>query len=676
MLFFCLFAKDMKMSKQAAILHQNIQATGAVNPVIIVGTGPVGIRAAYELIKREPNCTIYMYGGEPWIPYDRVALSSVLAGDLEWSSIDNQLHVPATTDLVRYDNCPVTRIDRENKRIIDCEFREQPYSHLILATGSSPHIPSIPGVGLAGVYTFRNRNDVQSLMARRARSRRTVVLGGGLLGLEAARAMQQHNTEVTLIEHSTRLMSNQLDESAAIILRERIMALGINVILGNGVKSIIGDTTVNGLQLQDGRIVHCDTIILATGIRPNIELARDCGLSIGRGIRVNDQMLTSDPYIYAVGECAEHRDTVYGLVSPGLEQSAVAAHSITGGSSTYAGSLLSTSLKVVGTPVFTAGDADTEQDRPALRKNITYENTYGHIYRKIVVENSRLTGAIGIGDWPEKHRILEFIRNKKRLWPWQVQRFMKTGFVWSDADDDSVSSWPASTTVCNCKGITRGQLSDTIEAGCNTVDKLMCETGASTVCGSCRHLISNLVGETLLENPGTLTRPLLVISLLAVLLAVLTGISPPVPYTTSVSLQADYDMLWRDGVLRQVSGFTLLGLSVFLMLLPLRKRWKKFQFGSYINWRLVHSAIGLMLLLALLVHTGLRLGENLNFMLITTYLGALIAGGLAGITAHMESQINTRTGKLLRGIANKLHLYVLWPAPVLITFHILSVYYF
>lgn len=672
----CAFFIGLAMSTAKQIFNAHNRLTTHENPVVIVGTGPVGMRAAQEILKRDPTSIIYMYGGEPWAPYDRVALSSVLSGETDWSSIDSNIHIPNEARLIRFDNCPITHINRREKLIIDCESREQSYSELILATGSSPHVPAIQGIHLPGVYTFRNRTDIQSLMARRTRSRHTVVLGGGLLGLEAAKAMQQQNTEVTLIEHGSRLMGNQLDDAAATILREHLLKLGINISLGNGVKQIIGENTVNGLQLQNGRIIHCDTVILATGIRPNIELARECGLSIGTGIRVNDYMQTSDPSIYAIGECSEHNGKVYGLVAPGLEQSAVAAHTITGGMSRYTGSTQSSLLKVVGIPVFSSGNPDTEQERPALLKNFIYEKHSEHVYRKLVVENGRLVGAIGVGAWHDIQRVLEAIRNKHRIWPWQIMRFLRTGSIWPDGNNDNVAAWPSSTVVCNCKNVCRGELSDNIEAGCSTVEALMNKTGASTVCGSCKPLIANLVGDTLIEHPGLLTRPLFMASLVSIIISFILLVSPAVPYTTSTSLRFSYDLLWRDGLARQITGFTLMGLSLLLLLLPLRKRWSKFKLGSFVNWRVVHSLIGIALIITLLLHTGMRLGENLNFVLISTYILSIVVGATAGIAAHIDSKSGGRMSKSLRSLTNTLHLYALWPVPALLTFHVLSVYYF
>src|SRR5688572_27218183 len=227
-------------------------APGAL-PVVIVGAGPVGIKAAQELHRRDPDLPLVIYGEEPSEPYNRVRLSAFLSGELKWQALTRDLALPQRENVEARLGCAVTAIDRENRTVRDASGFVQPYSSLVLATGSRPHVPNIPGVTLPGVYTFRDARDVQQLIARRVRSRRTVVLGGGLLGLEAARAMQRFNTEVCVVEHYSRLMMRQLDEPAAQYMLEHVRALGMDVILGDSVTAVQGDARVTGIVLRSGR---------------------------------------------------------------------------------------------------------------------------------------------------------------------------------------------------------------------------------------------------------------------------------------------------------------------------------------------------------------------------------------------------------------------------------------
>ncbi|HJX58170.1 MAG TPA: FAD-dependent oxidoreductase, partial [Thiobacillus sp.] len=356
------------------------------DPVVIVGTGPVGIRVAEELLKREPARAIVLYGDEPWEPYQRVQLSALLMGEIGWGAIDNRLPLPAGHRVLQHHHCAVLAIDRENHCVRDARGRTQSYAKLILTTGSRPHVPTIPGIDRHGVYTFRNLNDVQLLMARSVRSRRTVVLGGGLLGIEAARALTRHSTSVAVVQHAPRLMNRQLDDAAAALLRRHVEAYGIEVILYDSVREVAGEAAVKSLRLMSGRSLDCDTLVVAAGIQPNTRLALDARLSVGRGIRVDDHMVTSDPDILAVGECAEHRGQVIGLVAPGFEQAAVAAHILSGGQARYAGSVAATHLKVVGLPVFSIGETGDDEN-PAHHRMQTFQRPEASLYRKLILRN-------------------------------------------------------------------------------------------------------------------------------------------------------------------------------------------------------------------------------------------------------------------------------------------------
>src|SRR5690606_36049104 len=327
------------------------QLAGGSAAIVIVGSGPVGVRVAAELERRGASGPIILYGAEAEEPYNRVRLSSLLAGEIPWSSWSNDSLIGAGSRIERRLGCAVTGIDREAKLVIDARGVAQPYSNLIIATGSTPHVPNIPNIDRPGVYTFRDFKDAQQLFARRMRSRSPVGLGAGRLGLEAARAMRRFHTRVTVVEHAPRPMPRQLDDEGGARLATHLRRIGIEIALGQGARRILGNYRVTGVELMDGTIIECDTVVGATGIRPNIELARQAGLSVGRGIRVDDQMRTSDPSIFAVGECAEHRGLVYGLVAPGYEQAAVVASVLTNADAAYRGSLAATRLKVVGVPV-------------------------------------------------------------------------------------------------------------------------------------------------------------------------------------------------------------------------------------------------------------------------------------------------------------------------------------
>jgi len=659
----------------SAVLKQpsNLSHPPHTQPVVVVGTGPVGVRVVEELLRRDATIPITLYGNEPWEPYNRVRLSHLLTGETTFSAIQNPLKLPTAHRVVQHHNCEVVNIDPDHRRITDRLGNSQSYSKLVLATGSSPHIPHIEGIEKRGVFTFRNLDDAQNLIARRTRCRRAIVLGGGLLGLEAARGLQKHHTEVIVIEHATRLMAQQLDDDAAELLREKMLSLNVQVILGDSIKRVVGEECVSAVQLRSGRELTCDTIVVASGIRSNLSLARDAGLSVGRGIRVNDRMQTSDPDIYAIGECAEHREQVYGLVAPGLEQAAIAAHGICGGSSTYTGSQSATRLKVAGVSLFSMGRCG-ETGISAHLKRLSYRSYDNSRYRQLVLDRGRLVGAVAYGDWSEIRRVQETVQHQRYLWPWQRRRFLASGSLWPAAAAE-VSRWPASAVVCQCSNVTRGTLSQAIQSGQTTVETLCAATGAGSVCGSCRPLLTDLVGGQALE-PETGSRTLVWTALIGLLACLLILAAPAVPFPDSVQVSVRWDQLWRDGLIKQISGFALLGIALLVSVISLRKRVSRLSFGTFSGWRIVHVVAGALTAGLLIAHTGLRLGDNLNLLLILTFLALLAVGSVASGVIGLQHILPRTAAKRTREVSLWLHILLLWPLPALLGFHILKTYWF
>ncbi|MBI2310999.1 MAG: NAD(P)/FAD-dependent oxidoreductase [Betaproteobacteria bacterium] len=644
-------------------------------PVVVIGAGPVGVRVAQELRRRAPALPVVIYGAEPWAPYNRVRLSSALAGEMQWAEVTRDVALPPDAATMTRFGCSVTAIQREIRCVVDRTGRVQPYSRLVLATGSTPHVPDIPGIAMSGVFTFRDWNDAQQLAARLVRSRATVVLGGGLLGLEAARAMRRFHTRVTVVEHCDRLMARQLDHGGAELLRLQVEESGIAVVLEDGVTRVLGAGRVEGVRLRGGREIACDTLVVATGIRPNLQLALQAGLSIGRGIRVNDRMQTTDNLIYAAGECAEHRGAVYGVVAPGLEQAAVAAHNIAGGDAQYTGSAVATRLKVMRFPVFSVGEFAGDE-LPELAREQVFHRPAEALYRKIVIRRGRIIGAIAVGEWDELARVQEAVARGRKLHPWNRWRFARSGGLWPAAAGTGVAHWPQHTAVCNCTGITRGCLTEAIDAGCGTVEQLAAATGASTVCGSCRPLLAQLCGSAAAREPVPHFRALFVLAIAALGLGLAAGLLPSIPYASTVQLPLRWDVLWRESLWKQVSGFSLLALAVALAVLGLRKRWRRFSLGEYAGWRLVHVAIGTGALALLFVHTGGRLGDHLNLALSGSMVGLALVGAVAGGVISREHALEGPGAKKLKDTSLRLHVLFLWPLPVLLAFHVLKTYWY
>ena len=382
-------------------------------PLVIVGNGMAAARLVDELAKTAlGRYAVAVIGDEPRLAYNRVLLSSVLAGEtgsheIELRPADWWRHRGVT---VRY-GYRVTEIDT-GRRELKIEGEESmEYSKLVLATGSTPLRLNVPGADLAGVHTFRDTRDVDLLLTLAAAKKRVVVVGGGLLGLEAAYGLAKAGAPVTLLHLMDRLMERQLDGPAADLLKTLVERKGIRILLNASTKCIHGDGHVEAVELADGSRIEADAVIFAAGIKPNIALAKDAGIAVNRGIVVNDVMQTASPDIFALGECAEHRGTCYGLVEPAYEQARVLARHLAGRPAAYQGSVVSTNLKVSGVSVFSAGDFMGGEGSESLVLSDRRRGTY----KKLVIADGRLTGAVLIGDTIDALWYLELIRNRDRV---------------------------------------------------------------------------------------------------------------------------------------------------------------------------------------------------------------------------------------------------------------------
>ena len=661
--------KSVSLENETLTYEENL-------PIVVIGAGPVGLRFIQALRKRSPEQAVILYGKEPWEPYNRVKLSSLLSGELTFSQINNPSYDRQDKLLTCRFNCEVTKIDTKEKVVFDEQGGRQKYKKLILAMGSQAHVPSIRGIDQKGVYVFRDLTDTQNLVARQVRTRKVVVIGGGLLGLEAAKAMQRNNTEVTVIEHTPRLLHTQLDETAAELLREHIMSLGIKIRLGESVHEILNNQYgLCGVKLSSGTEIKCDTVIVSAGIRPNVEIARKAYISVGRGIRVNDSMQTSVEDVYAIGECCEHRKKIYGLVAPGYEQAEVAAHTIVQGNSKYTGSTVSTNLKVIEKSVFSMG-VILNEGYDSSYSEYKYTNYSKGIYRKIILKNKRIVGAISVGDWHEKRRIQSFIDNKKIIMPWRINRFKKKGNLLPEQDAADVQSWPSVTVICNCTGRTRGEISKAITSGCQSIESIAESTSASSVCGSCKPLIANLLGSSEPAQAVKLSGSINTVSMILLLLFVVTLVLGPMGYNLSSEDSIQWDVAWRNSLIKQITGFSILGLSIVAVILSFRKRMRKFTNGDFDIWRGVHVFVSVLVVIALFAHTGFRIGSNLNSYLMIMFSAMIIVGSLSAIAIASTHKFDLVT---MTNIRKKLvwgHIIFFWPVPVLLTFHILKSYYF
>lgn len=460
--------------------------------LVVVGNGMAGMSCVDQILKRKPNFKITVLSEETYYNYNRILLSCVLAGEKTVDEI--YINTKAWYDEHGIElllGVKAVDVDAKNKIVFTADNRQISYDLLLLATGSNPFIPPIAGIQKDGVVTYRNMADTEEIIKRCETAKHAVVIGGGLLGLEAARGTSSRGVHTTVVHIMDRLMDMQLDEVGGQFLKREIEKLGITVLLNANTAEIMGDSKVEGVSFKDGNAVKADMVVVACGIRPNVELGKKAGLKINRGIVVNDHMETSDPSIFAVGECVEHREKIYGLVAPLYDQGKVLAATITGDKGpVYEGSVLATKLKVMGIELFSAGDFKAlDSDKEV----VSYQDHAFGVYKKVVVYANWVVGTILIGDTSDANRLLEMIRKQEKVTDnRQHLLFQKPPAVAGSPSD--VMSRPDTDTICGCIGVSKGQILSAIkEQSCKTVSQVKACTKASSGCGTCAGLVQDIL---------------------------------------------------------------------------------------------------------------------------------------------------------------------------------------
>lgn len=458
--------------------------------LVVVGNGMAGVSCVEQILKQDHNFEITIFGDETHVNYNRIQLSLVLAGEKSADEIIlNDINWYQSNQIRTRLGVKVTKIDRENKIVFDEDGGKTEYDKLILATGSSAFIPPIPGVEKKNVYVFRTLDDTRELLERSRPGLKAVVIGGGLLGLEAARGLQVRGCDVTVVHLMDKLMDRQLDATGGEYLKRKIENLGIRVMLPRQTAALFGNGRVDGLRFASGEELEAELVVIAAGIRPNTGLGRESGLDVRRGIVVNDFLQTSDPHIFAVGECTEHRGQTFGLVAPLFEQGRVLAKAITGTPGpSFAGATPATKLKIMGVDIFSAGLIDESE---AGVEAVRFEDPSLGVYKKILLKDNKLHGVILVGDIEDEHVYQDWLRNGTDLASLRRQVL----FPPRDADPGlEVAAMPDSETICGCNGVRKGDIVTSIHKhGITTLQQLKEKTRASTSCGTCTGLCEKLL---------------------------------------------------------------------------------------------------------------------------------------------------------------------------------------
>ncbi|WP_077211275.1 nitrite reductase large subunit NirB [Bacillus dakarensis] len=463
--------------------------------LVLVGNGMAGVRAIEEILSiSRDQFEITIFGSEPYPNYNRILLSKVLQGDTSVEDITlNDWDWYKENGITLYTGESITKIETGRKVVISDSGRTVRYDDLIVAAGSNPFILPIPGADKEGVTAFRDIQDTEKMLLASKKYKKAAVIGGGLLGLEAARGLLNLGMDVSVIHIESYLMERQLDMTAGKMLQKELEAQGMNFLLEKHTESIIGNDRVEGLKFKDGSTLDVDIVVMAVGVRPNTSLAKESGIEVNRGIVVNDYMQTNIPHVYAVGECAEHNGIPYGLVAPLYEQGKVLAKHVCGiETAPYKGSVLSTQLKVSGVEVFSAGDFSEDDEKKALK---VYDEQDG-VYKKIVFRGNTIVGAVLFGDTQEGNRLFAMIQKQADVSDTAKISILQP--IGQEATESLVASMDRDEIVCGCNGVSKGAIVDAVQSqGCTTVDAVKGCTNASRSCGGCKPLVADLIQYTL-----------------------------------------------------------------------------------------------------------------------------------------------------------------------------------
>lgn len=469
--------------------------------LVIVGSGMAGARLAEEVLARdhERAFDIVMFGDEDGGSYNRILLSGVLAGTHAVADIETHSRSwYASQGVTLHAGRHVAALDLRSRCVVDEDGHSERFDSLVLATGSRPFLPPIEGSTdpngrlRCGVFVFRAKHDCDRILASAATARRAVVIGGGLLGLEAARGLHQRGLDVCVIHLATHIMDAQLDSIGGRVLQRQLEAPGLQILTGARTRAIVGEGRISAVDLADGTSIPCDLVVIAAGVRPDTRLATQAGLAARRGIVVGDDLVCSGaPGVHAIGDCIEHRERVYGLVAPAWEQAAVLADRLTRRKpdATYTGSRLATKLKVAGLDVAVMGPTVTDDDAEI----VTYSEPCRGVYSKLVVREDRIVGAILIGGGDIVPDIVQRYldgapvpeKRSELLFPMNGQAPVR-----------AVEAIADTTRICDCNAVTKAQIVDAVLTGARSVTAVCERTRAASGCGSCRPEVQRIVDFT------------------------------------------------------------------------------------------------------------------------------------------------------------------------------------
>ncbi|WP_416294784.1 nitrite reductase large subunit NirB [Paenibacillus illinoisensis] len=459
--------------------------------LVVIGNGMAGMSTVEQILKLTSRYDITVFGTEPYPNYNRIMLSYVLKGSKTIDDIVlNDLHWYEDNGITLHTGTTVSRIDADTREVVTNEGTRVPYDKVIIATGSSSFILPVPGHDKEGVVGFRDIADCNMMLEAAKQYKKAAVIGGGLLGLEAAKGLVQLGMDVTVVHLMQDLMERQLDPQASAMLKAELERQGIRFKMGAQTAELIGGERVEGLRFTDDTVLVADFVVMAVGIKPNTIVARESGMEVNRGIIVDDYMQTSLEGVYSVGECTEHRGVCYGLVAPLFEQGMILAKHICGiETAPYEGSVVSTKLKISGVDVFSTGEFLDSPDHTV----ISHKDDWKRTYKKILLRDNIMVGAVLFGDVTDSAELQKLIKQKTEMTDELYASLMGTG-CGGHKKAASVETMAEDEIVCGCNGVTKGTIVDAItNQGLTSVDEIKACTGATRSCGGCKPVVEQIL---------------------------------------------------------------------------------------------------------------------------------------------------------------------------------------
>ncbi|MBY6006691.1 nitrite reductase large subunit NirB [Salipiger bermudensis] len=466
--------------------------------LVIIGNGMAPGRMLEHLFEAQGAYDVTIFNAEPRVNYDRIMLSPVLSGEKSFDDIvihDDAWY--ADNGIMLHRGEKVVAIDRDAKTVTSEGGITAAYDKLVIATGSNPFIIPVPGHQLPGVIAYRDLDDVETMKVAAARGGRAVVIGGGLLGLEAAAGLKAQGMEVTVLHLMPTLLERQLDPAAGYLLQKELEGRGIEIRCGANTKQVLGTDKVEGIELEDGTVIDASLVVMAVGIRPNTQLAKDSGLEVGRGIVTDAQMRTSDPDILSVGECVEVGGMVYGLVAPLYQMAKVAAATLTGEAAAFAHAETPTKLKVTGINLYSVGDFGDGPDR----EDVVLRDAARGSYKRVILKDNKVIGAVLYGDVADGMWYNEFLKSGDCVEAIRETLIFGQAHQGGGVAADplaAVANLSADAEICGCNGICKGKIVDAInDKGLTSLAEVRAHTKASASCGTCTGLVESVIALTL-----------------------------------------------------------------------------------------------------------------------------------------------------------------------------------